>query len=100
MGSLWKGIEKRSFKYHFPLSWLIRFSLNSNACLSFSTIVARISPEKNEIIAAIIIKPHTIKVGKLGTKPVFIYLIKIGRNSPAAVKVKIKAVMPKNCMGL
>ena len=61
---------------------LIKFNLNSNCCLSFSAIVVNISPAKKLIIAVNSTNPHTINVGKLGTKPVCTYLITIGINAP------------------
>lgn len=57
-------------------------------------------PVKRDIKAAITIKPQTIKVGKFGTRPVLVYVIKIGTKNAAEIKVNSRAIMLKKLIGL
>ena len=57
--------------------------------------MSRIIPEKKLIIAAIKIKPQTIRVGNLGTSPVLKYSTKTGIAKITEINVKIADMIPK-----
>ena len=59
-----------------------------------------ISPEKKEINPAIMENPQTIRVGKLGTVPLWRYLIKIGTKKHIAKAINKTDTEPKNSKGL
>ncbi len=63
-------------------------------------IVWSISPEKNEIIAAIAPKPHTISVGNLATSPVAKYSLSTGINIIPDISARMSVIIPKNENGL
>ena len=62
-------------------------------------MVCRITPEKNEIIAATVPNPQAMSVGSLGTNPVARYSFSTGMNNSADTNVKKAAMTLKNSIG-
>ncbi len=63
-------------------------------------MVSSIMPATNDNRAAMTTKPHTMRVGNLSTKPVFMYSIKIGAKNMAASIMSSNDNTPKNLRGL
>ena len=76
------------------------FTNNSNCCLFFFTTTSRIIPLAKTKLENINIAAHMISVGNLGTNPVAIYSIPIGKNKPIDIKQRINAIIPKKFRGL
>ena len=59
-----------------------------------------VSPVKKHCKAAITTNPQTIRVGKLGTKPVLTYVPTTGTKNIKAITNNTKAIVVKNLKGL
>ena len=60
----------------------------------------RINPAKKDCIAAIIVNPHTIKVGNLETRPVAKYSNNTGIKKTVDIKANKAPNIPKKASGL